>query len=69
MHLGKAGLQAVSTKLTATTAAAQMECLLAPTSPVQERAAVPGAHGQAGPPAALVVVRDREHASGEKLKT
>lgn len=68
MHWGKAGLQAVSTKSTATTAAAQTEFSPAPISPVQERVAVPGACGPVGPPAALPVVQDREHASGEELQ-
>lgn len=69
MHSGKAGLQAVSTKLTATTAAAQTVCSPVPTTPVQERAAAPGACGPAGPPAVLPVRQDREHASGEELQT
>lgn len=69
MHLGKAGPQAVSTKLTATTAAAQMEFSPAPTSPVQEIEVAPGARGPAGPPAVLPVGQDREHASGEMLQS
>lgn len=68
MHSGKAGLQAVNTKSTATIAAAQTECSPVPTTPVQEWAAAPGACGPAGPPAVLPVRQDREHASGEELQ-
>lgn len=65
MHSGKAGLPAVSTASTVTTAAAQTECSPAPTSPVQAREAAPGARGPAGPPAVSLAGQDREHASGE----